>query len=119
MHIDDVKHLGFTFQNKIYLHLLLPMGLSSAPKTFTEFTDFSLWALKHNKPALYYMSVAKDSINPSHFSKDADIKFNTDTQQYKIAMPTYYLDDILGGHPTKAGLYILTHALQMKMKLQI
>ena len=105
MHKDDIKHLGFTFQNKIYLYQVLPMGLSSAPKIFTEFMHFPIWAMKHDDPSLYYINVPKDSINMSHFSKEADIQFCVESQQYKIAILTYYLDDILGGHPTKAGLY--------------
>ena len=104
IHKNDIRNLGFTFQNEIYLYQVLPMGLSSAPKIFTEFMHFPVWAMKNDQPSLYYLYVNKNSLNPNHFSAEADIQLCTRTEIYRIAMITYYLDDILGGHPTKSGL---------------
>lgn len=92
----DVAKLGFMFDGKIYLFQVLPMGLASSPRIFTEFMHFPLWAIKHDRPDLYYISVPGKTVNPSHFRRNADIQFVGD--RCLLPLIFHYLDDILGGH---------------------
>ena len=39
---SDIAKLGFIFDGKIYLYQVLPMGLASAPRIFTEFMHFPI-----------------------------------------------------------------------------
>ena len=96
---SDIHKLGFMFNNKIYIFQRLPMGLSSSPNIFTEFMHFPIWAIKQDRPDLYYKEVDNDLINLNNFIKEADIHRNESTTT--LAILFYYLDDILGGHPTK------------------
>ena len=96
---NDVHKLGFIFDDKIYLFQRLPMGLSSSPNIFTEFMHFPIWAMKQDRPDLYYKEVDESLINIDNFIKDADVIKRGSTAI--IATLFYYLDDILGGHPVK------------------
>ena len=93
----DIHKLGFIFEGKIYIFQRLPMGLSSSPNIFTEFMHFPIWAMKYDRPDLYYKKVDESLINLDNFIKDADITKSGSTA--KLALLFYYLDDILGGHP--------------------
>ena len=42
IHKSDINNLGFIFNNFIYLFQVLPFGLSSAPKIFTDFMHFPI-----------------------------------------------------------------------------
>ena len=95
----DIHKLGFMFDGKIYIFQRLPMGLSSSPNIFTEFMHFPIWAMKQDRPDLYYKEVDESLINLHNFIKDADVIKNESTA--KLATIFYYLDDILGGHPIK------------------
>ena len=98
---EDIAKLAFVFDDKIYLYQVLPMGLASSPKIFNDFMHFPLWAIKHDRPDLYYLSVAEQKIKLAHFREAADISLKD--HRYIIAIIDYYLDDILGGHRSKAG----------------
>ena len=54
---QDVWFLGFYFEGQIYVFQRIPMGLSSSPGIFMRFMHFTLWAIKNNKPSLYYKQV--------------------------------------------------------------
>ncbi|MCP4910588.1 MAG: hypothetical protein GY907_07760, partial [Bacteroidetes bacterium] len=77
------------------------MGLSSSPKIFTDFMHFPIWAIKHDKPALYYQQVHPSLINLKDFRKDSDIIYDPSRDRYYMANIFYYMDDILGGHLKK------------------
>ena len=96
---NDIHKLGFIFDYKIYIFRRLPMGLSSSPNIFTEFMHFPIWAMKQDRPDLYYKEVHESVINLDNFIKNADVTKRGSTA--KIATFFYYLDDILGGHPNK------------------
>ena len=96
VHKNDIHKLGFMFEGKIYIFQRLPMGLSSSPNIFTEFMHFPIWAMKQDRPDLYYKEVNKDLINLDNFIKEADVT-KSETAA-RIATLFYYLDDILGGH---------------------
>jgi len=93
-----VHKLGFYFDNKIYLFQVLPMGLASSPRIFTEFMHFPIWAFKHDKPHIYYKYVDVCDVNRLNFRSDSDITYDSERMQYKIALVDSYVDDILGGH---------------------
>ena len=93
----DVHKLGFMFDGKIYIFQRLPMGLSSSPNIFTEFMHFPIWAIKQDRPDLYYRTIDGSTFNRNNFIKEADIAKSGNLIQ--IATLFYYLDDILGGHP--------------------
>ena len=95
----DIHKLGFMFEGKIYIFQRLPMGLSSSPNIFTEFMHFPIWAMKQDRPDLYYKEVDESLINLDNFIKDADVVKEGSTAI--LAILFYYLDDILGGHPVK------------------
>ena len=90
---EDIAKLGFWFDGKIFLYQVLPMGLGTAPRIFTEFMSFPIWAMKQDKPALYYLYVSADKIDRRHFSDSADLTFIPQRNQYKIALIDYYIDD--------------------------
>ena len=114
----DVRYLCFYFMGKIYCYQVLPMGLASSPKIFTDFMSFSIWAAKHEKPPLHYIVTNNTIVDPSNFGKCADIteyvsgkdknascktkkaSSNDEITEYKVAILLNYLDDILGGHKT-------------------
>ena len=123
----DVRYLCFHFAGKIYCYQVLPMGLASSPKIFTDFMSFSIWAAKYEKPPLYYITTSNKIVDPNNFGKSADIteyvpvnakNVSDDTKNavsktkkassndniihYKVATLLNYLDDILGGHKTLA-----------------
>ena len=95
----DIHKLGFKFDGKIYIFQRLPMGLSSSPNIFTDFMHFPIWAIKQDRPDLYYKEVDNDLIDLNNFIKEADIYKNESSTI--LAILFYYLDDILGGHPIK------------------
>ena len=95
----DIHKLGFIFEGKIYIFQRLPMGLSSSPNIFTEFMHFPIWAIKQDRPDLYYKKVDEALINLNNFMKDADVEKRGSTAI--LATLFYYLDDILGGHHDK------------------
>ena len=95
----DIHKLGFIFEEKIYLFQRLPMGLSSSPKIFTDFMKFPIWAIKTDRPDLYYVNIDPTLIDLNTFIKDADVYKTADSAT--LAILFYYLDDILGGHPSK------------------
>ena len=97
IHKKDIHKLGFIFDGKIYIFQRLPMGLSSSPKIFTDFMNFPLWAIKNDRPDLYYITVDPTLISTKDFIKNADIHKVDSTMI--LAIIFYYLDDILGGHP--------------------
>ena len=99
IHEDDTHNLGFVFDNKIYIFIRLPMGLSSSPKIFTDFMKFPIWAIKNDRKDLYYIKVDPSTIDTNNFRKDSDITCNQSC--VIMAIIFYYLDDILGGHRTK------------------
>ena len=99
MRHDVIKYLGFYFAKKYWFYQVLPMGLSSSPAIFTEFMHFPIWAAKHEKPPLYYIHVPRNEINTRCFGSSADIQQLQHT--VKMALLTYYLDDILRVHKTK------------------
>ena len=49
------------------------MVLSSSPKIFTNFMKFPIWAIKMDRPDLYYISVDPTLINLDNFISDADV----------------------------------------------
>ena len=118
VHKKDIHKLGFMFDGKIYIFQRLPMGLSSSPNIFTEFMHFPIWAIKNDRPDLYYKLIDNKLINREDFIKEADITDNGDILQ--IAALFYYLDDILGGHPEqhKATEQFL-HSEQVLKKLSL
>ena len=69
----DVRYLCFYFDGQIYCYQVLPMGLASSPKIFTEFMSFCIWAAKHQKPPLHYIVTNDTVINPQNFGQSADI----------------------------------------------
>ena len=81
------------------------LGLS-APKILQNSCTFLF--SHETRQSFVIQHCAADAINPSDFSTEADIQFCSESQLYKIAILTYYLDDILGGHPTKTGLLLHT-----------
>ena len=93
----DVHKLGFMFDGKIYIFQRLPMGLSSSPNIFTEFMHFPIWAIKQDRPDLYYKEVDASLINLNNFIDESDV-YKTGSSAI-LAILFYYLDDILGGHP--------------------
>ena len=142
---EDVKYLCFYFAGNIYCYQVLPMGLSSSPKIFTDFMSFFIWAAKHEKPPLHYITTTNEIINIKNFGSSADIKeyapLNTknvphtakyasyrgknahakhETIHYKMAVTLNYLDDILGGHKTFAlALAQYNHVEEVLNKLQL
>ena len=105
----DVKYLAFQFCGRIYCYQVLPMGLASAPKIFTEFMHFVLWAAKNDSPPLHFITVKDADVNLENFGKNADVTEyveSTDDEKtrekiWKIAVSLNYLDDIFGGHRSK------------------
>ena len=53
----DVHKLRCMFDGKIYIFQRLPMCLSSAPNVLTEFMLFPTWAIKQDRPDLYYKTI--------------------------------------------------------------
>ncbi len=74
------------------------MGLASSPRIFTEFMHFPVWAIKNDKPELYYKYIDAPKIASYVYRKDADISFDENTQQFKVALIDIYVDDLFGGH---------------------
>lgn len=105
IHKNDIRYLGFTFDGNVYVFQVLPFGLSSAPKIFTDFMHFPVWAIKKAAPHLYYLNVKATDVNLEHFRKFADITISKNSDVIRIPIIIYYLDDILGGHPTKEGAW--------------
>ena len=97
---NNVKYLGFYFYHRYWFYQVLPMGLSSSPSIFTEFMHFPIWAAKNEKPPLYYIWVPSETVDAASFGSSADIMHNN-SGLTKIALLTYYLDDILGAHRSK------------------
>ena len=111
---SDVHKLGFIFEGKIYLFQRLPMGLSSSPKIFTEFMKFPIWAIKMDRPDLYYVMVDPQLIDPKSFIPDADVY---KTESYAVlASLFYYLDDILGGHASEKKAWQQFHHSEKILK---
>ena len=81
------------------------MGLSSAPRIFTEFMHFPIWAIKNDRKDLYYIDIDANNINKSHFNKDSDITYLPQYNKYRIALIFNYLDDILGGHTNEQSAW--------------
>lgn len=77
------------------------MGLAASPRIFTEFMHFPMWAIKNDRPDLYFMQRDCSKIDIRNFRKQADIHWNPAHNSYKIAMIDIYMDDILGGHPNE------------------
>ena len=118
IHKSDVFKLGFIFEGKIYVFQRLPMGLSSSPKIFTDFMKFPIWAIKADKPDLYYIMVDPSLINTDNFISDADI-YKTHSSA-TLAIIFYYLDDILGGHPSESKAWDqFNHSEQILRKLSL
>ena len=115
VHKSDVPKLGFIFEGKIYLFERLPMGLSSSPKIFTDFMNFPVWAIKNNKPDIYYVSVPTNTIDLNNFISNADVKSSRGITT--IAIIFYYLDDILGGHPNETVAWQQFHHSESILKL--
>ena len=76
------------------------MGLSSSPNIFTNFMKFPIWAIKADKPDLYYIMVDPSLIDTNNFITDADVSKSQSSAV--LAIIFYYLDDILGGHPSES-----------------
>ena len=118
IHKDDVHKLGFVFEGKIYLFQRLPMGLSSSPKIFTDFMNFPIWAIKMDRPDLYYVMVDPELINLDSFIANADV-YKTDSFAV-LASLFYYLDDILGGHSSeKKAWQQFRHSEKILRKLSL
>ena len=98
VHLSDIHNLGFQFDGKIYLFQRLPMGLSSSPKIFTDFMFFTLWAIKHNRPDLHFITVVADVVKPEYIRVNSEVVFNPFDNTITLPVLLYYLDDILGGH---------------------
>ena len=117
---SDIYNLGFSFENEKYVFMRLPMGLSSSPHIFTEFMHFPLWAIKNDKPELYYINIPSNNFNPNNFRNDSDIKYDPYTDTYRIAVIFYYLDDILGGHiDEKEAKEQYKHSEEILIKLNL
>lgn len=102
IHETDIKYLGFCFDGKVYFYQVLPMGLSSSPNIFTEFMHFPIWAAKHDKTDLYFIYISSSAVNMDCFGSNADITVIPINKTIRMALITYYLDDILGLHYSKA-----------------
>ena len=98
MRRDQIAKLGFWFDGKIYYYQVLPMGATSAPNIFTEFMFFPIWAIKHDKPEIYYLDFPVEEVNFVNFRKDSDIELIKETNCFRIALIDYYVDDIFGLH---------------------
>ena len=75
------------------------MGLSSSPRVFTEFTKFTIWAIKMDRPDLKFVNIDTSLINVENFISNADV-YKTESEAI-VATLFHYLDDILRGHPNK------------------
>ena len=118
VHSSDVFKLGFVFEEKIYFFQRLPMGLSSSPKIFTDFMSFPIWAIKMDRPDLYYVSVDPSLINVNNFINNADV-YKTESHA-TLAILFYYLDDILGGHPLEEKAWEqFNHSEEVLRKLSL
>ena len=97
---EDFPKLGFCFDGKVYFYQVLPMGASTSPRLFTEFMAFPLWAIKQDRPDLYYEDVEDrpDGLKPEHFRNDSDLTFNTETNKWSVPLIERYVDDVLGCH---------------------
>ena len=114
IHKTDVHKLGFVFEGRIYIFQRLPMGLSSSPKIFTDFMNFPIWAIKNDRPDLYFITVDPSLINTKDFIKNADIRKIDSSMILPIIF--YYLDDILGGHPNEAKAWDQFHHSEKILK---
>ena len=118
IHKNDIHKLGFIFEGKIYIFQRLPMGLSSSPKIFTDFMNFPIWAIKNDRPDLYYIIVDPNLIDKKDFIKNADVH-KIDSSMV-LAITFYYLDDILGGHPDEDKAWDqFRHSEQILKKLSL
>ena len=61
---------------------------------------FPLWAIKTDKPHLYYTTVNASDIDTSSFISESDVY--TKNGRTTIALIFHYLDDILGGHKKRS-----------------
>lgn len=109
---EDVWNLGFYFNNEIYVFKVLPMGLASSPFIFSEFMYMTLWAIKNDKPELYFKKVLNsnlihsfnydfvkkdlEAVNPKNFSNNSDVLLLND--HVLISQLMFYMDDIFGGN---------------------
>ena len=99
----DIAKLGFVFDGKIYLFQVLPMGLSTSPRIFSDFMHFPLWAIRNDRPEIYFATVPVENVNLAHFRKDSDIHYDKSTGKMRVPLIDSYVDDIIGanyiGHP--------------------
>ena len=98
---EDIAYLAFSFDGKVYAFQVLPMGLSSSPRIFTDYMHFPIWAIRNDRPELYQITAPASTLHHHHFRSDSDIQRSG--ENYIIATIFYYLDDILGGHRTQQG----------------
>ena len=95
---SDVALLGFYFDKQIYLFQVLAMGLGSAPRIFDKFMQFPMWAIRHDKPELYFETVPFSQEIASHFRSNSDISYDPPTKTLSIPLCQNYADDIFGVH---------------------
>ena len=90
----------FEFDGLYFMYQVMAMGLSSAPKLFTDFMRLPMYAIKQKCPEIFYVTVKKRQVTLQAFRKDSDFTiFNRDGEEWiKMAAVLHYLDDIFGGH---------------------
>lgn len=111
---EDVKYLAFEFDGKKWCYQVLPMGLTTAPKSFTEFMHFPIWAIKDEDRDNFYIELDKEDVNTVVFKKDSDCKIKDG--KVIISLIDYYLDDIFGGHPEKAIALLQSEIVDRKLR---
>ena len=97
IHPDHIRLLAFEFDGNYWCYQVLPMGATSGPFLFTEFMEFSKFAIKNANPAIFYIDVPIDSLQLQVFRPKADIQIVND--KIRLALVDNYLDDLFGGHP--------------------
>ena len=120
VHLLDINNLACMFDKKIYVFQRLPMGLSSSPKIFSDFMAFILWAVKHNRPEIYYITVDLHNVNLNFFRAESGLFIDFHEETVRIPLIFHYLDDILGGHcDEQIAIQQFNHTKQILNKLSL
>ena len=96
IHEDHVRFLAFEFDGKYWCYQVLPMGVTSGPFLFTDFMEFTKFAIKSADPSIFYITIPKSQLQLQLFREEADI--TCDGDMVTIATMDNYLDDMFGGH---------------------
>ena len=100
IHKDHVRFLAFEFDGKYWCYQVLPMGATSGPFLFTDFMEFTKFAIKSSNPQIFYITLDPNEIQVELFRDQADIHI-IDNDQVQLALMDNYLDDMFGGHKDK------------------